>query len=171
LWSYRCCACHTIVGDADYSGVWGVGQSVYAYVGGNPTTLTDPSGLQEIFFGQGWMEWMLDAFGPTKNQPVIPPEQPLPPFWSPEWTTRFSEGEGQNYLDPRWSDPNGGEWRFAPEDEWHDPHWDYNPWDEWNSPWQNVNPTAPPIMFNSTSGSTLPNSPVAVNSNGNQCLK
>ena len=35
-------------------------------------------------------------------------------------------------------DPEGGEWRYYPEDKWHNPHWDYNPHDSWNSPWNNV---------------------------------
>ncbi len=35
-------------------------------------------------------------------------------------------------------DDNGGEWRYSPEDKWHNPHWDYNPHDKPNSPWQNV---------------------------------
>jgi RHS repeat-associated protein len=35
-------------------------------------------------------------------------------------------------------DENGGEWRYFPEDKYHNPHWDYNPHDVPNSAWQNV---------------------------------
>jgi len=38
-------------------------------------------------------------------------------------------------------DANGGEWRGAPEDKWHNPHWDYNPHNGAKGggvPWQNV---------------------------------
>lgn len=35
-------------------------------------------------------------------------------------------------------DHKGGEWRWAPEDRYHNPHWDYNPHDKPNSPWQNM---------------------------------
>ena len=35
-------------------------------------------------------------------------------------------------------DKKGGEWRWFPENRWHNPHWDYNPHDGPSSPWQNV---------------------------------
>jgi RHS repeat-associated protein len=65
------------------------------------------------------------------------PDGPLPPGWGPDWEPRYPEGEGPG--DPRWFDPNGGEWRWHEPDKWHpESHWDYNPWDNWNSPWRNV---------------------------------
>jgi hypothetical protein len=35
-------------------------------------------------------------------------------------------------------DSSGGEWRYSPEDKWHNPHWDYNPHNKPSSPWQNI---------------------------------
>lgn len=35
-------------------------------------------------------------------------------------------------------DEYGGEWRYYPEDKYHNPHWDYNPHDAPNSRWQNI---------------------------------
>jgi hypothetical protein len=35
-------------------------------------------------------------------------------------------------------DKNGGEWRYAPADKYHNPHWDYNPHIGRSSPWQNI---------------------------------
>ena len=33
----------------------------------------------------------------------------------------------------------GRKWRYAPEDEWRNPHWDYDPWNEGpNTKWQNL---------------------------------
>jgi hypothetical protein len=65
-------------------------------------------------------------------------ESPKPPGWNPE-TWQWREGSRANV--PRaWWDPEGGEWRFHPEDKWHDPHWDYNPWEQWNTPWQHLYP-------------------------------
>ncbi|MBP7263999.1 MAG: RHS repeat-associated core domain-containing protein [Spirochaetia bacterium] len=35
-------------------------------------------------------------------------------------------------------DQNGGEWRYFPEDNYHNPHWDYNSHASPNSPWINI---------------------------------
>jgi len=65
-------------------------------------------------------------------------ESPKPPGWNPA-TWEWREGSRANV--PRsWWDPNGVEWRFHPEDRWHDPHWDVNPWEEWNTSWQHLYP-------------------------------
>jgi RHS repeat-associated protein len=69
--------------------------------------------------------------------PEPPPDYPKPPGWSPSWEWRHPEGTSPS--EPRWFDPEGGEWRWHSPDKWHDDgHWDHNPWDEWNSPWRNV---------------------------------
>jgi hypothetical protein len=43
---------------------------------------------------------------------------------------------GKSYWDPK-----GGEWRYFPEDEHHNPHWDYNPHQKGTkdgNKWQNI---------------------------------
>jgi hypothetical protein len=35
-------------------------------------------------------------------------------------------------------DKKGGEWRWSPENKWHNDHWDYNPHTRPDSPWENV---------------------------------
>ena len=70
----------------------------------------------------------------------LPPDGIEPPVAEPKTlhegpASRSSErGKGGRSL---W-DPSGGEWRYSPEDKWHNPHWDYNPHDSPVSPWQNV---------------------------------
>ena len=41
---------------------------------------------------------------------------------------------------PGWSlwDSTGTEYRYAAEDNWHNPHWDTNTWSQWNTPWRNT---------------------------------
>lgn len=67
-----------------------------------------------------------------------PPEGVAPPAEGevkPGPASRPSErGKGGQSL---WDD-KGGEWRYSPEDKWHNPHWDYNPHYKPSSPWQNV---------------------------------
>jgi hypothetical protein len=55
----------------------------------------------------------------------LPPPGTKPPVANPEQckVAPSTRGDGSS----TW-DPNGGEWRYAPEDQWHNPHWDYNPW-------------------------------------------
>ncbi len=70
----------------------------------------------------------------------LPPDDELPPGKDPEDlrvgdASRPSEvAKGGKSL---W-DSDGGEWRYSPEDKWHNPHWDYNPHNAPNSPWENV---------------------------------
>lgn len=69
----------------------------------------------------------------------LPPDGITPPGYDSDWTTgdasRPSEVEkgGKSTYDP-----SGGEWRYSPEDKYHNPHWDYNPHSAPNSPWENV---------------------------------
>jgi len=71
----------------------------------------------------------------------LPPPGVMPPNYDPEtWrngpASRPSEVArgGQSLYDPE-----GGEWRYFPEDEYHHPHWDYNPNTGGNPhPWENV---------------------------------
>jgi hypothetical protein len=68
----------------------------------------------------------------------LPPEgvaQPVEGEVKPGPASRPSERDkgGQSL----WDDKRG-EWRYSPEDKWHNPHWDYNPHDKPSSPWQNV---------------------------------
>ena len=68
----------------------------------------------------------------------LPPEGVAPPAEGevkPGPASRPSERDkgGQSLWDDK-----GGEWRYSPEDKWHNPHWDYNPHDKPSSPWQNV---------------------------------
>lgn len=70
----------------------------------------------------------------------LPPEGITPPVDNPEGcevgdASRPSEKEKGGKS--TW-DEDGGEWRYSPEDKWHNPHWDYNPWNRPSSPWQNV---------------------------------
>nr|WP_255679434.1 RHS repeat-associated core domain-containing protein [Jiella flava] len=123
---------------------WIAGPSLYAYADGNPVGAYDPSGLQEFFlFARPW--WYFDWL----RTPPPPPGQPKPPGWTPDWTWRYPEGTSKQ--NPRWFDPQHGEWRFHPQDKWHpEPHWDYNPWNDWNSPWKNrplsPSPLSPPCL-------------------------
>jgi hypothetical protein len=75
----------------------------------------------------------------------LPPEGVVPPAEGrvkPGPASRPSERDkgGQSLWDDK-----GGEWRYSPEDKWHNPHWDHNPHDKPSSPWQNVpiSPLAP----------------------------
>jgi hypothetical protein len=77
----------------------------------------------------------------SERERGLPPEGIVPPVAEPGKLTvgpasRPAERkEGGKSL---W-DANGGEWRYYPEDKWHNPHWDYNPHDQpKGAPWQNV---------------------------------
>jgi len=68
----------------------------------------------------------------------LPPEGVSPPTdkpLTPGTASRPSEAEqgGQSLFDPE-----GREWRYYPEDRWHNPHWDTNPHDRPNAGWENV---------------------------------
>jgi len=65
----------------------------------------------------------------------LPPDGLAPPVDGP-----FEIGPSSRSSDPGQSlwDPNGGEWRYFPEDDYRNPHWDYNPWSHPYDQWQNV---------------------------------
>jgi RHS repeat-associated protein len=70
----------------------------------------------------------------------LPPSGVNPPGYNPnKWKTGPASrpSERNNGGQSNW-DPNGGEWRYSPSDNWHNPHWDYNPHNSPNSPWQNI---------------------------------
>jgi len=84
-----------------------------------------------------------------KQDPPPPPPSPRPlPGLPPEGVRPPVEGEltpgppskareqrlGREHL---W-DENGGEWRYHPDDPWHNPHWDYNPHDRPNRRWDRI---------------------------------
>lgn len=85
----------------------------------------------------------------------IHPDAPLPPGYDPS-TWRIGSPSRQsarpyNQYDVYY-DPDGGEWRFAPTDNWHNAHWDYRqkPGGEWeNVPIDDLPPVkpAPDINF------------------------
>jgi RHS repeat-associated protein len=76
--------------------------------------------------------------------PSPPPGSPRPPGWTPDWDYRYPEGpeppaRWRDLPDPRYFDPDGGEWRLHPSDPWHsDPHWDQNPWQHPYDLWRNI---------------------------------
>lgn len=77
------------------------------------------------------------------SNPPEPNGPTTPPGWGPDWESRYPEGTRRG-IEPRWFDPNGGEWRWHDPDRFHsEGHWDYNPHDWWNSPWRNI-PVPPP---------------------------
>ena len=65
----------------------------------------------------------------------LPPPGMTPPVANPEQCEAAPSTRGSG--SSTW-DPNGGEWRYAPENQGHNPHWDYNPCENWNTPWENV---------------------------------
>jgi peptidoglycan hydrolase-like protein with peptidoglycan-binding domain len=78
----------------------------------------------------------------TNNTPPVrglSPNDTRPPGFNEDWksgpASRPSEANkgGQSYYDP-----NGGEWRYYPEDKYHQAHWDYNSHSTNNSPWENI---------------------------------
>jgi RHS repeat-associated protein len=79
----------------------------------------------------------LKALQQALSQPPngLPPPGTKPPVEHPEQCEvgPSTRGSGSSLWDS-----NGGEWRYAPGDKWHNPHWDYNPWNTWNAPWTNV---------------------------------
>jgi hypothetical protein len=75
---------------------------------------------------------------PPRQQPGLPPEGIRPPVegeLKPGPPSRSKERSlGRQHL---W-DENGGEWRYHPDDRWHNPHWDYNPHDTPNRKWDEI---------------------------------
>ena len=66
---------------------------------------------------------------------------PRPPGLNDQWQWRYPEAKLRSDTNPRWFDPQGGEWRWHQRDPWHSvPHWDYNPWRAWNDQWRNIMP-------------------------------
>jgi hypothetical protein len=86
-----------------------------------------------------------DSTGDSKDEGEervrgLPPEGVAPPVAEPdklEAGPASRPSEQQKGGQSLW-DADGGEWRYAPEDKWHNPHWDYNPHDAPKSPWENV---------------------------------
>jgi RHS repeat-associated protein len=77
------------------------------------------------------------------NPPSPPPGSPRPPGWNSDWDYRYPEGpeppmKWRDLPEPRWFDPDGGEWRFHQDNRHPDPHWDYNPWQHPYDEWRNV---------------------------------
>jgi len=113
--------------------------NLFGYVQNNPINATDPIGLTNFFVRPWWSLFRFPRLGP----PPPPANWPKPPNWAPEWQWKYPECSTPK-TQPRWFDPNGGEWRWHSPDKWHpDGHWDYNPWDSWNSPWRNIYPSVP----------------------------
>lgn len=69
----------------------------------------------------------------TRDPEGLPPPGVKPPVEGQCEVAPASRQNGSSLWDPE-----GGEWRYYPEDPWHNPHWDYNSWDDWNSPWRNL---------------------------------
>jgi hypothetical protein len=75
-----------------------------------------------------------DSEGRTRG---LPPEGIKPPAGEVKEGPASRPSEQDKGGKSLW-DSSGGEWRYSPEDKWHNPHWDYNPHDKPSSPWQNV---------------------------------
>jgi len=68
----------------------------------------------------------------------LPPEGISPPCDGPcEVGPASRESERKKGGKSLW-DTKGGEWRWSPEDKYHNPHWDYNPHSHPSSPWENI---------------------------------
>ena len=74
-------------------------------------------------------------FGGAANGSIAVEARP-PGYDATTWEYRASS-RLSNPENSYW-DPQGGEWRYHPEDPWHNAHGDYNPWDTYNSPWQHT---------------------------------
>jgi hypothetical protein len=84
---------------------------------------------------------VLEAQGDEGAALEPPSDWPLPPGWTEEWII----GPGSRARNPvSWYDPEGGEWRWHPPDEYHpefpEGHWDYRPPSPWNAEWQRAAP-------------------------------
>jgi hypothetical protein len=76
--------------------------------------------------------------GPKDFQaPVTTGNAPeLPPGWDYGWDLRDPSRPSSS--NPSWYDMESGEWRYQPEDQYHNAHWDYNAHERLHSPWWNV---------------------------------
>jgi len=75
---------------------------------------------------------MLDSIPDTEG---LPPDGIEPPVAGGRAACTAGPASRSSESGQSLYDPDGGEWRYSPEDDWHNPHWDYNPWTSWNSPW------------------------------------
>jgi hypothetical protein len=104
-----------------------------------------------------WKDGPAPGNGP---EPPPNPQQPRvrglpPPGVSPPVAGDLTPGPASRPSEVRkggqslW-DENGGEWRYFPGDQYHNPHWDFNPHKNPNEPWENV-PIGglPPVKDNS----------------------
>lgn len=119
----------------------------------------------------GWQPWKQgpnDSPEPPPPSPPprtrgLPPEGLKPPVsgtLTPGPASRPSEQRvgGQSLWDVK-----GGEWRYFPGDDYHNPHWDYNPHNsaKW-APWQNVPiDNLPPVKSGPAAGAVPPMSPAS----------
>lgn len=98
---------------------------------------------------------------PPRQQPGLPPEGVRPPIegeLKPGPPSKAKERRrGREHL---W-DENGGEWRYHPDDRFHNPHWDYNPHDRPNPEWDEIPIGGLPPLKETPDplGPTLPNTP------------
>jgi hypothetical protein len=109
---------------------------------------------------------------PPSPKPGLPPEgvrPPVPGKLTPGPPSRPSEQRrGRQHL---W-DEHGGEWRYHPNDRWHNPHWDYNPHNTPNSKWDEIpigglpplkeTPDPPPAASPPPPASPPPQSPIVL---------
>ncbi len=125
------------------------GLNAYSYAYGNPLRWIDPLGfsgvgpepglqsvcVERVFIPAARLPWLpsqlIEATEPSLSS-GLPPPGVEPPVKSCT-IGHLTRGNGSSIWDQ-----NGGEWRYKPQDAWHNPHWDYNPWNSWNSPWQNI---------------------------------
>jgi len=151
--------------------------NAFVYVGNNPANLVDRHGLQpeEPPDDSDDPEGPDNPSNPYGLNPALQPSQPpknvagaptlpdltgaiprirgLPPSGIEPPTPRVcSVGPASRPSETAkggmslWT-PNGEEWRYSPEDDWHNPHWDFNPWDSGpNTPWQNIPIGGLPIL-------------------------
>ncbi len=68
----------------------------------------------------------------------VNPIAPVPPGFNPNSWTIAKPSRSSNPYDS-YFDPQGGEFRWHPQDAWHDEsHWDYKPSEPWNAPWETI---------------------------------
>jgi len=110
----------------------------------NPTTPTQPDKTHQPQ-PNGRINALDNTFkqdpappSPPPRPPGLPPEGRHPPVDGPLTegppSRPSEERRGARHL---W-DEHGGEWRYHPDDRWHNPHWDYNPHDRPNPEWEEI---------------------------------